>query len=237
MGDAFDSTDQDADGRVEQVVAHVRATLGEPSGWVEPAGYPQGLALCVIDSIQSIGVTYGSVVKVVNRYTALRRSQGCDPAVDGTPELLSTFASLGGVEAWAQSVGSANRTSTHAGAPLKALAIEQAATALSASEIFTCRDLRDAGADQLRQAEQAWRGVPGQRSGTSWRYLLMLSGTPGVKPDRMILRFVAAALNSAKSGVNTDLAATLVTEAAQQLGVTPTKLDHAMWRWQSGRAS
>ena len=237
MDDGFHSTGQVVDGLAEQVVERVRAKLGDPLEWVNPAGYPEGLALCIIDSIQSIGVKYGSVVGVVNRYRALRRKHGSDPAVDGTPELLNTFADLGGVESWAESVGNANKTSTHAGAPLKALAIEQAAKALSALGILTCQDLRDAGADRLRQAEQAWLHVPGQGSGTSWRYMRMLSGAPGVKPDRMILRFVAAALDRPERNVSADLAAKLVIEAAKNLGVTPTKLDHAIWRWQSGRDS
>lgn len=237
MDDGFQSTGPDADGLAEQVVARVRAKLGDPSEWVTPTGYPEGLALCIIDSIQSIGVKYGSVVGVVNRYRALRRKHGSDPAVDGTPELLSTFTDLGGVESWAGSVGNANKTSTHPDAPLKALAIEQAAKALSALGILTCQDLREAGVDRLRQAEQAWLRVPGQGSGTSWRYMLMLSGVPGVKPDRMIVRFVAAALDRPERNVSADLAANLVIGAAKKLGVSPTKLDHAIWRWQSGRDS
>jgi hypothetical protein len=49
-------------------------------------------------------------------------------------------------------------------------------------------------AGQAEQLKQAWLAVPGQRSGISWRYLLMLAGIPEVKPDRMIRRFVADAL-------------------------------------------
>ncbi|MEU8299721.1 hypothetical protein AB0C04_20910 [Micromonospora sp. NPDC048909] len=235
MEDGSRSTGQDVDGLAEQVVASARATLGDPAEWVDPAGYPEGLALCIIDSIQSIGVKYGGVIAVLNRYRALRRQHGSDPAADGTPELLTTFADLGSAQSWAESVGNANKTSTHADAPLKALAIEQAAQALSALGILTCQDLRDAGADRLQRAKQAWLRVPGQGSGTSWRYLLMLSGAPGVKPDRMILRFVAAAVDRPERTMSTDLAVKIVIEAAKKLGVTPTRLDHAIWRWQSGR--
>jgi hypothetical protein len=222
---------------MEQVVARVRETLGDPSGWPCPTGYPDALALCVIDAIQSMGVRYGSVIMVLGRYRALRRRQGADPAFDGTPELLATFADLGDPERWAAVVGNAHKTSTREGAPLKARAVKQAAEALLARGISTCDDLRRTGTEGIRQAKRAWRGVPGQSSGISWRYLLMLSGRPGVKPDRMIIRFVAAALGRTPRQVSIDLAADLVSEAARRIGVTPSRLDHAIWRRQSGRDS
>jgi hypothetical protein len=56
--------------------------------------------------------------------------------------------------------------------------------------------LREAAEDAGRLAvvEAAWRAVPGQRSGITWQYVQMPAGIPGVKPDRMICRFVADAL-------------------------------------------
>lgn len=120
---------------------------------------------------------------------------------------------------------------------MKAQAIEQAAQALLTEEISSCQDIRTARSEDLALAERGWRRVPGQSSGTSWRYLLMLAGRPGVKPDRMIIRFVAAALERPASQVSTGVAASLVAEAATGLGATPTRLDHAIWRKQSGRDS
>lgn len=70
---------------------------------VRPTGYPDGLALCVIDSIQSVGVRC-SVENVVQRY---RGFQGNDAATDGMPELSRTFASLG-VDGWVQRIGTRN---------------------------------------------------------------------------------------------------------------------------------
>jgi len=60
----------------------------------------------------------------------------------------------------------------------------------------------------------------------------MLAGVPGVKPDRMILRFVGEATRSAPSPAR---AAELVTQAAVELGVDPRMLDHRIWQVQSGR--
>lgn len=70
-----------------------------------PAGYRDGLALCVVDSVQSTGVTYSSVESVVARYRAYRREQGGDPNTDGVPELLTTFDELSGPDGWAQRIG------------------------------------------------------------------------------------------------------------------------------------
>ncbi len=79
-----------------------------------------------------------------------------------------------------------------------------------------------------------WRRLTGQRSSdTGWRYLLLLAGADEVKPDRMICRFVARALGC--SAVASATAAVLVREAAGLLGVPVRVLDHAIWRWESGR--
>jgi hypothetical protein len=48
-----------------------------------PKSYPGSLALCVVDSVQSTGVTYSSVEKVVARYRAYRRDRDGDPNTDG----------------------------------------------------------------------------------------------------------------------------------------------------------
>src|SRR5690349_17656868 len=84
-------------------------------GAKSPDGYRDGLALCVVDSVQSTGVKYTSVENVLDRYRAYRRSQGGDPNVDGVPELLGTFDELDGPDGWAEKIGNNNRTSTRGG--------------------------------------------------------------------------------------------------------------------------
>lgn len=202
-----------------------------------PAGYRDGMALCVVDSVQSTGVTYPSVEAVVARYCAYRREQGGDPNTDGVPELLTTFDELGGPNGWAQRIGNRNRTSTHAGAPLKAAAIRDAALALTAEGIDTAAGLREAAQDagRLARVEAAWRAVPGQRSGITWHYVQMLTGIAGVKPDRMICRFVADALGMPGRAVTPGFALRILTAAAAEMGMSPTDLDHGVWQWQRGR--
>ncbi|RIU41040.1 hypothetical protein [Mycobacteroides abscessus] len=201
-----------------------------------PKGYREGLALCVIDSVQSTGVTYSSVGKVLDRYRAYRREQGGEPAIDGTAELLATFDELDGPDGWAARIGTRNRTSTRGGI-LKAEAIRDAAAVLAAEGIDTAPALRQAATDEARleQVRKAWCAVKGQRSGITWRYVLMLAGVSGVKPDRMIIRFVADTLEVPRRSVGTAYAAEIVTAAAPELDMSPTALDHAIWRFQRGR--
>ncbi|MBN7371096.1 hypothetical protein [Mycobacteroides abscessus] len=201
-----------------------------------PKGYRDGLALCVIDSVQSTGVTYSSVGNVLDRYRVYRREQGGDPATDGAAELLVTFDECGGPDGWAARIGTRNRTSTRGGI-LKSEAIRDVATVLAAEGIDTVPVLRQAATDEARleQVRKAWCAVKGQRSGITWRYVLMLAGVPGVKPDRMICRFVADALEVPRRSVGTAFAAEIVTAAAPELDMSATALDHAIWRFQRGR--
>lgn len=80
--------------------------------------------------------------------------------------------------------------------------------------------------------KRAWVSLPGQRSGITWNYFLMLAGIPGVKADRMIIGYTNRALGRS---VTAKEAGSLVGVVADQLGVSRTLLDHAIWRLESGR--
>lgn len=150
---------------------------------------------------------------------------------------MSTFDELGGDQAWADTIGNQNKTSSHRGAPLKAVAIHREAEMLCSLGIDTTADLRTAvQGDDHWDIRREWTKVVGQRSGITWHYALMLAGVPGVKPDRMILRFVAKALDMRVRDVSLSLAVDVVTATAGQLGVSATALDHAIWQYQSGLA-
>ncbi len=75
----------------------------------------------------------------------------------------------------------------------------------------------------------------GQRSGITWHYVQMLAGIPGVKPDRMICRFVADSLKVPRRSVTPPFALDILTATANQMGVSPTDLDHAVWQFQRSR--
>ncbi len=96
------------------------ADLGDPNLWFTPDGYPDSMALCIVDSIYFTGARYSSVVNVGGRYREYRTNQGGDPDTDGTDELAATISELGGPDPWATRIGNRRPTSTAAGAPLKA---------------------------------------------------------------------------------------------------------------------
>ena len=216
---------------IESLRVRCLEVLGSPPDWVAPVGYPDSLALCVIDSIWSIGIRYATVDRVVDSYRARRIGLGRDADADGTEELLGDVAAAGGAEAWRKLVGTRHRTSTRGGIP-KAEAVVLAAEALVGVGLVSAADVRGASVEQLDRAERAWRAVRGQRSGISWRYLLMLAGSAQVKPDRMICRFVERAIGQRPTP---DYAAELVLAVASKLCVDVRALDHRMWRFQSGR--
>lgn len=206
------------------------ARCGPVGQWLVPQGYPDSLALCVIDAVQSVGVKYGGVVKVVDRYRSLRGRHVAN--TDGAKDLLRVFEELG-VEGFVDRVGTRNRVSTRAGAALKAEVMRQAAELLVGHGVEATAQLRDRADDAALKS--AWLRLPGQRSGITWRYALMLAQAPGVKPDRMVRRFVAGALDEQEASLTGAELVALVEGAAEHLGVSATVLDHAIWRAASGR--
>jgi hypothetical protein len=60
----------------------------------------------------------------------------------------------------------------------------------------------------------------------------MLLGQEGIKPDRMIIRFLEKALDRK---VSPDEARELLAEVARKLNLSQIQLDHAIWNYQRGR--
>lgn len=216
---------------IDILVDYCRTHLGDPDVWPTPAGYPDSLALCVIDSIYSTGSHYTSVVNVVDRYRAAHGPR------DGAKALLQSISVAGGSRAWAQTVARNNKPAhTRPGAPLKADVIEQAATLLVKENIDTVEDLVATVGDTPLDSpiHDGWKRLPSQRSGVTYGYLLLLAGLPSVKPDRMVLRFLAQALAS-DARISTGRAVALMSAAANALEVSPRVLDQVIWRSTSGR--
>jgi hypothetical protein len=220
------------------------------------------LALCVIDAIYSISANYRTVLNVLNRYRKLRTEQGGDADQDSIDDLLRTFDGVD-PESWAGLVKNRQRTSTRSGI-LKSEAVFQQVHILRSHGIFTTPDVHIAVlGEHLADIEADWKAVPGQK--VTWGYLFILarphppedgnnaSGGPsgltptpdllvryaerviGVKPDRMIIRYVANALGVAGRALPSEKAAAVVRAAALAEGWDVFSLDHTIWRYQSKR--
>ncbi|MEW2480328.1 heme peroxidase [Mycobacterium sp. NPDC049093] len=207
--------------------------LGDPQRWFSPLGYPESLALCVIDSIYSTGAQRASVEKIIARYRGYRAAQGADADTDGAVELLQNIAELGGPDSWATQIGNRRPTSTMANAPLKSVAVEQVAEALVALDVRTSADLRVLVEEDARreQVTKAWCAVPGQRSGVTWEYTLKLTQIPGARAGSVVAAYVACQIGN----VSAEHAAEMVREVAASAGWDAFALDHAIWRFESGR--
>ncbi len=82
-------------------------------------------------------------------------------------------------------------------------------------------------------AKTAWLSVHGLGI-TSWDYLEMNVGLQGVKADTMVRRYVARAVGASKM-VSVDRARAAVKGAADLIDVSYKRLDHAIWREESGQ--
>ena len=216
---------------VDSLVTYCRDSLGDKTLWITPDGYPNSLALCLIDSIYSTGSHYSSVVNVVNRYRATRGHN------DGASALLESISAAGGPREWARTVaGNMKPANTKEGAPLKAEVIQSAAELMVAHGVDTVEGLVAAVRDNPRSnpIHDAWKKLPSQGSGVTYSYLLLLAGLPSVKPDRMVRRFLQQALG-VDAELTTDHAIELIMAAAGKLEVSPRTLDHVIWRAASGR--
>ncbi|SDS10910.1 hypothetical protein SAMN04489860_0813 [Paraoerskovia marina] len=216
---------------VDALVDFCKKNLGEQEIWSTPEGYPDSLALCIIDAIYSTGSHYTSVTNVIARYREAGGSK------DGASALLRSFEEAGGPRPWAETVAqNVKPANTRPGAPLKADVIRDAAQLMVDLEIDTVADLdAEVGkSPQDNRVHTRWKKLTSQRSGVTYNYLLILAGQPSVKPDRMVLRFLADALDREDS-LSTTEAVDLISAAAEKLEVSPRTLDHVVWRYASGR--
>ena len=221
------------DDAVRAIVAAVETLLPSPDRWETPEGY-DSVGLAIIGAVWSIGVRYQSVENVIARYRAERLAGGHDPDTDRPGDVRRFIEACGGAEDFAERMGNRQRTSTTNGI-LKAEAVLQEARILEEEGVGLPADLAAAGQERLDHLQRRWSTVTGQASGVSWRAFSLLVGLPEVKPDRMIRRFAAAALDRPReTAVGVDEARDLVMAAATHLGVSPSELDYAIWAYQSG---
>jgi hypothetical protein len=202
--------------------------------------------LCIIDAVYSIGVRYEGVQRVVERYCQrfglpqVRRRKTELPSrqeQESVSDFCAKARSFGPERLAAEVFVNRQRTSSKNGI-LKAEAVLRFAEVLVVHGIEHLQDIP--AATNIDAMEQDIRRIPGQASGISLRYFLMLAGSDEfIKPDRMVLRFLKEALDRS---VSITEAQSLLRAACNNLRskyptLTPRQLDYEVWKRQREHAS
>lgn len=227
-----------ADSEIQKLHHEIVTLFGtDSSRWFTYDGY-QSVALAILDSIYSTGNRYTGVTNLVNRYRELRTFEEANPDTDTASDLIEAFRRWGGIDEFVLRTEKRWRTSSQRTAPYKAYAALEAAKVLARHSIETVSDAQEKlaarGVREQSVIAKEWKAITGQSSGLTWNYFLMLVGIPGVKADRMIVRFVSGALTRPKE-VSEKEASRFIEAVADRMGVNYSHLDHTIWRYQSGR--
>jgi hypothetical protein len=227
---------------VEKVLKYI-SDIKLPIIELSDSYFYSSMALCVVDAVYSIGVKYAGVKNVVKSFQNykkveienIHRSRVQSLSDYNSTYTLGNFISLleeNEPEYNAKNIfKNSQRTSTRNGI-LKAEAVLLFAKSLHNHNIIDFRSLIkiDVNDKTLRLAECEIKEIPGQKSGISFQYFLMLAGDDNqIKPDRMVIRFLKECL---KREITSENASEILINTANNLGIAPRKLDHSVWSYQ-----
>ena len=205
-----------------------------------PEYYYMSLPLCVIDAVYSISIrysmTYQIVINFCEKYKLCRlREIGSEhpPITDqlSISDCLDRLSGQSGLELAENVFRSKHRTSTQNGI-LKSEAVVAFLEVIRNNGIDYYQDLSAENEGMIKAPIQS---IPGQKSGISLKYFLMLAGRDNyLKPDRMIQRFVVTAVGKP---VTIKQAESLLKAAYEELvdeypSLTLRELDHVIWNYQ-----
>lgn len=230
---------------IERLTAYCEAHL--PLTQATPPGHYHSLPLCMLDAVFSIGVRYEAAFAVVCRYAAHRSITAEElPALPPADEQVTTSAFLDdyahyGVDGMAERILCKRQRTSPRNGILKAAAVERWAKVLAEAGIETMQDAQRtfvSSDDDLPEPaiEEALLTIPGQRSGVSLEYFILLLGDEmRVKPDRRVKRFVDAALGAHVE--DNARVIHLLQQASARLAptypnLTPRRLDKLTWEQQ-----
>ena len=200
------------------------------------------LSLCIIDAVFSMGVRYTSTENTVKKYCNFFKLQTFRDRddkrfpnhknQDTVENLISQIEDLSISKFTEQVFNNKQRTSTKSGI-LKTEAVLMFAKVLVDSGISSFKDIDKLFKSEI--VEKRIKEIPGQNSGISFKYFLMLSGNDKlIKPDRMIIRYVEEIV-----GFKLDEKVTikLIQDAAKILNkefpnINSRSLDHEIWKYQ-----
>ena len=204
--------------------------------------YYDSLPQCIIDAVYSIGVRYTSTRNTVINYCNNTGVARLSTPLGSPSDTHTVNDLLNNIEAHPTVVECANhlfenkqKTSTTNGI-LKADAVKRFATVLQSHGIQTLSDIRTASATTISAIESAIKTIPGQKSGISFSYFLMLSGDDNhMKIDRWLLRFVGDALGVHRYNNVSQAYADLLVVCSELKklypNLTPRLLDHTIWSY------
>lgn len=193
-------------------------------------GYSDSLALCILDAIYSTGSHPTAIDNVVDRYIA-RHGRA-----DGAKSLRYSIAAAGGPDVWAREViHNLKPAHVHPGAILRAEVVDRATRLMADHGIDTVDDLLAAVGDEpstgrhANEVARGWRALPSQKSGISWRNLLMLAGCDHFEIDHRVqgyIREVAGFLVA----VTDEYVLGLIEATALFLGVEQRVVKQIVWQ-------
>jgi hypothetical protein len=218
------------------------ADLALASATLSKEYYYNALPQCIIDAVYSIGVRYAStrntVINYCNTTSIARISAPLDHPSDShtVTELLSNISPFASTDYGATSLFNNHQKTSTTNGILKAEAVYRFAKVLKENKIETLRDIRSASPHTIVSIEREIKKIPGQKSGISFSYFLMLSGDDShMKIDRWLLRFVGDALGVARytsvASAYTDLLAVCGELKLRYPHLTPRLLDHTIWNY------
>lgn len=183
-----------------------------------PAGYPDSVALAVLDSFWSPdgASDRATAEQVLAVYREMREAEWGDAQTDGALELIAQFDVVGGPAYFAEQLKKAAPEASSRKAILSAAGAFEACELLRSADLSTAEDIRGAAPTLLRGIERPWKRIAGQRSGESFNRVLLLVGCLTVNPDRPLLAFLGAATGGP---VEPDEVAAVLTAVADALGV------------------
>lgn len=195
-----------------KLTLHIERTLGtDLPAW--PGGWPDEIEAALLDVVFSIRARYGGpttgVRGVVNRWQGFRGERADDLGV------LATHAP----EALADVLGNHSRIRGR----LKAEVAIDAAVSLRAVGLRHAKDFT--GSAEQKRAYLRVNGL----GPVTWSYLGMLLGHPDVKADVWVMRFIQDAIGP---DIETETARQLLIQAAENLDVSASQLDHAIWLYE-----
>ena len=208
---------------------------------LEKEYYYASMPLCVVDSVFSIGVRYEGVKNTVDRLCMYydipqkAKKKATLPKVEDqipTSDFLKLFGDTTAKTLAEEVYGNRQRTSVKNGI-LKAEAVFRFLSVLNDFGIEYYQDVSRIANNE--SFELCIKNIPGQRSGISLKYFLMLAGNDKlIKPDRMIIRFLQDATGTKFNLVQCETILVGVSAALNKNGykVTPKLLDRLIWSYQ-----